>query len=226
MIKTLFPHKTLIITGHYGSGKTNLAINLALDTKSGGEAVTLADLDIVNPYFRSADFREEAAGRGIGFVVSDYANTNLDIPSLSAALDAKIGGEGKLIIDVGGDDAGAYALGRYAPRITAAGYDMLYVVNAYRFLTRAPGETLELLRQIEKASRLGATAIANNSNLSYRTTMEDVAATRDYAENVAHMAGIPLALTAIRRDLYEGLADKTGYYPVDIYVKVPWNPEE
>lgn len=221
-----FREKTLIITGHYGSGKTNLAINLAVDLRRCGDAVTLADLDIVNPYFRSADFAKEAAEQRIGFVVSEYANTNLDIPSLSAALDAKIGGEGKLVIDVGGDDAGAFALGRYAPRIQAAGYELVYVVNAYRYLTREPEEALTLLRQIETASRLKATCIVNNSNLSYITAMDDVNRSVGYAKQIAKAAGIPLRFTALRRDLYDSLGEKSGFYPVDIHVKVPWNPED
>ncbi|MDL2232300.1 ParA family protein [Ruminococcaceae bacterium OttesenSCG-928-L11] len=216
----------IIVTGHYGSGKTNFAINLAVDLRAAGHSVTLADLDIVNPYFRSADFKEEAERLGIDFVASAYANSNLDIPSLSAGVDAKIGAGGKLIIDVGGDDAGAYALGRYSARIKETGYTMLYVVNAYRYLTREPEEALELLRDIETASRLKATHIVNNSNLSWQTEVSDVTRSVPYAQSVAELAGIPLAATAARRDVAEQLSEKQGFYPVDIYVKVPWNPGE
>ena len=222
-LQDIFARDIIVVTGHYGSGKTNLAINLALDLAAQGEQVTLADLDIVNPYFRSADFRTQAAEHGIDFVVSEYANSNLDMPALSAALDAKIGRAGKLVIDVGGDDAGAYALGRYATRIQAASYAMVYVVNAHRYLTREPGEALDLLREIEAASRLQATHIVNNSNLSYETTATGVAQTVPYGMAVAQAAGVPLAATALRRDLYAQLADKTGYYGIDIYVKVPWD---
>ena len=225
-LQELFQRDILVVTGHYGSGKTNLAINLALDLAARGDQVTLADLDIVNPYFRSADFKDQAAAKGIDFVASEYANSNLDIPSLSGALDGKIGRPGKLVIDVGGDDAGAYALGRYAARIKEVGYTLIYVVNAYRYLTREPAEALELLRAIESASRLKATHIINNSNLSYQTTTEAVSQTLPFGSQVAQAAGIPMAGTALRQDLYQALTDKTGFYGVDMYVKVPWNPAE
>ncbi|MCL2069021.1 MAG: P-loop NTPase, partial [Oscillospiraceae bacterium] len=123
---------TIIVTGHYGSGKTNLAVNLALDLRKQGRSVTLADLDIVNPYFRAADFIGLAKANDIGMMFPPYANSNLDLPSLTIALGEKIGGGGTLIIDVGGDDAGATALGRYAPGLAGTDYDMIYVVNKNR----------------------------------------------------------------------------------------------
>ncbi|MCL2056486.1 MAG: cobalamin biosynthesis protein CobQ [Oscillospiraceae bacterium] len=215
--------KTLIITGHYGSGKTNLAINLAKSIHSAGTSVTLADLDIVNPYFRTADFRQWAGREGIGLVSSDYAASGLDVPALSPAVDAQIGSkETTLIIDVGGDDAGAYALGRYAPRLKASGYLMVYVVNAFRLLTKTPEEALGLLYEIERASRLKAGCVVNNSNLSDQTTPEDVQSSVRYAQKIAEQAKIPLAMTSVRRNIYEKLADKNGFYPVDIYMKPPW----
>lgn len=104
--------KIYLITGHYGSGKTNFAVNLALSERKLGRTVTLVDLDIVNPYFRSADFASLLQEEGIGLVSPVYANTNLDIPALSGAVDAVFdnGGE-RVIIDVGGDDAGAHRSG-------------------------------------------------------------------------------------------------------------------
>ena len=212
----------ILVTGHYGTGKTNLSINLAVDYRNRGESVTLADLDIVNPYFRSADFRDEAQLRGIEFIASKFANSSLDVPSLNAGLDAKIGGGERLIVDVGGDDAGAFALGRYSPRLSQTGYDMIYVVNAFRYLTRRPEEAILLLKEIEAASRLRATYIVNNSNLSVQTTVEDVERSGEYAKKIAEIAGIPLAFTSVRRDVYEKLGDKGSYRPIDIYVKPPF----
>ena len=217
-----FFEKTIVVTGHYGAGKTNLSINLAVDLKKRGEDITLADLDIVNPYFRSADFKTGAMEQEIGFIVSDYANTNVDIPAINPALEAKISLPGILLIDVGGDDAGARALGGYAQRIMEKPYTMLYVVNARRYLIREASAAAALLAEIEAASRMKATHIVNNTHLAAETSAADVLASAAYAKNIAEAAGIPLAFTSVRRDLYESLPDKTGYHPVDIYVKTPW----
>ena len=105
-----------IVTGHYGSGKTNFAVNLAVDLCRKGKSVVLVDLDIVNPYFRSADFKEQLTEMGIEMICPVYANTNLDIPALGADIYSVFNkDDGRYIIfDVGGDDAGAAALGRYS----------------------------------------------------------------------------------------------------------------
>lgn len=214
--------RIIIVTGHYGSGKTNFSINLALDLQARGDDVVLVDLDIVNPYFRTADFEQLAKEKGLGMIKPVYANSNLDLPALTAELDAKLHSGETLVIDVGGDDAGAYALGRYSAKILGQAYSMLYVVNCFRYLTREPEEAAELLRDIEKASRVKATGIINNSNLSTETTVEELAKSVDYAQKTADICGLPLLSTAVHRQLYQKLDDQQGYYPVDIYVKTPW----
>ncbi len=214
--------KTIIITGHYGSGKTNLALNLALWLKGRGETVTLADLDVVNPYFRTADFKPLARERGIALVASDYANSNLDVPAVNAALDAKINGGGYLIIDVGGDDDGARALGRYAGRLVHGGYTMIYVVNKYRPLTRDPKDAAALLGDIETVSRIKATHIANCSSLGAETAAGDILGSLTYAEDVSRLTQRPLLLTAAVKRLESELQNLNGLFPVDIYVKTPW----
>ena len=129
--------RIVLVVGHYGSGKTNFSVNLAVDLKAAGRDVILVDLDIVNPYFRSADFGALLEERGIGLIAPVYARSNLDVPALDGRLDAVIESDKTLVIDVGGDDAGAAALGRYSAMIReAGGCDMLYVVNAYRYLTQ------------------------------------------------------------------------------------------
>ena len=214
--------KIIIITGHYGTGKTNLAINLAIDLRVSGRDVVLADMDVVNPYFRAADFGRFTEQYGLELIAPPYANSNLDLPTLTGAFDAKIGGNQTLILDVGGDDAGAVALGRFAPRIRALPYTMLCVVNRYRYLTEKPSQSLKMLKDIEAASRIEVTALVNNSNLSYETTLSEVESSMEYAQETARLCGKPLAFTSVRRDLYETLVDKRNCYPVDIYVKAPW----
>jgi hypothetical protein len=214
--------KTIIITGHYGSGKTNLAVNLALDLRKQGRSITLADLDVVNPYFRAADFAELAQANDIRLMIPPYAKSNLDLPSLTIALSDTIDSGCTLIIDVGGDDAGATALGRYAPRLNSAGYDMIYVVNRKRMQIADPEEALVLLREIEIASRLKATHVANNTHLGHETTPQIVFDSVQYAEECAKECGLPLLFSAMRRDLYDELEDKQGFYPIDIHVDLPW----
>jgi len=214
--------KTIIITGHYGCGKTNLAVNLALDLRRQGRSITLADLDVVNPYFRAADFAELAQANDIGLMIPPYAKSNLDLPSLTIALADKIDDEATLIIDVGGDDAGAIALGRYAPRLKDKNYDMIYVVNQRRMQVADPAEALVLLREIEAASRLRATHIANNTHLGRETTPQIVQDSVGYAKECAEQCGLPLLFSTMRRDFYEQMEDKQGFYPVDIHVDLPW----
>ena len=157
-VKRLKP--VTVITGHYGVGKTNLAINLALDARYAGMEVRVADLDIVNPYFRSSDYRRLLEDAGVQVIAPRYAGTTLDAPAISgqvsAALDWARGKRGRLLlVDAGGDDAGATALGRFASGIADGDYDLLYVVNRSRNLTHDPAEALCVLREIEAACHGG-----------------------------------------------------------------------
>lgn len=216
--------KIYLITGHYGSGKTNFAVNLALDQRKQGKSVTLVDLDIVNPYFRSADFAAMLTEQGIGVVSPIYANSNLDIPALSGAVDAVFDNGGDcVIIDVGGDDAGAIALGRYAPAIARHDYALWYVVNRCRYLTQTPEEALSVLGEIAAVSRLRPTGVVNCSNLGEETTPETVCGSVNFAAEVARLAGVPMEHTVYDRRL--GKLDVPGAYPVDVYVKKPWDEE-
>lgn len=209
--------KIIAITGHYGSGKTNLAVNLAVDYAKAGEQVTVIDLDIVNPYFRTADFPELFERYGIKLVAPQFANTNLDIPSLGFDMAALANGCERLIIDVGGDDSGAVALGQYSAVLNNLGCSLYYVVNRYRYLTRTPEEAVELLRDIEQVSRIKAKGVINCSNLGSQTSADDVKVTADYAVQCGRTAGIPVVMTAAGRSL-----GVEGAYPVDVYIRPFW----
>ena len=155
-------HKRLtLFAGHYGSGKTNIALNYARWLRRKGEAVTVADLDIVNPYFRTKDSEEDLKKEGIGLIVSPFANSNLDVPAMPKETYALIAERGECgVLDIGGDDRGALALGRYVPEIRAEGdYEMLFVINRARPLTRTVEDTILVLREIEAACGLPFTAI-------------------------------------------------------------------
>lgn len=215
-----------IVTGHYGCGKTNLAVNLALDRRAAGRPVALVDLDLVNPYFRSADFKKLLQKKGVELISPVYANTNADIPALTGRLQGLLHQDCDIILDVGGDDAGAAALGCYSASLRETGaFDLFYVVNFFRYLTRTPQECLNILADIERAARLEATGIVNCSHLMDGTTAQTVTDTDARARAVAASRGLPLRFTAVLRPLaapVRRLLPKSRIYPIDLYVKKPW----
>ena len=192
-------HKRLtLFAGHYGSGKTNIAVNYALLLAGEGKDVCIADLDIVNPYFRTKDSEKVLEAAGITLISPQFANTNVDLPALPAeayrlVTDKSIYG----IMDIGGDDRGAYALGRYVPSMVEENnYRMVYVANCYRPLTRTPAEALEVMREIEAACGLKFTDIINNSNLASETTAETVMNSVLFVEELSRISGLPLFATS------------------------------
>lgn len=214
--------KLTIITGHYGSGKTNVSVNLALEAAKQGKKCTVVDLDIVNPYFRTADFEELFSKNGITLKAPLYANSNLDIPALNISIKSILDENDCVIIDVGGDDEGAKALGRYAKVINdCADREMLYVINKCRYLTKEPDEALELMREIEAAGGVECTGIINNTNLGAETTAEIIASSLEYAEEVAAKAGLPVAMTTAKAEFLTDAVKNP--VPIEIYVKTLWN---
>lgn len=199
-----------LLCGHYGSGKTNIAVNMAMDLRKQYERVAVADLDIVNPYFRTLDSRDDFEHAGIRLIVSAYANSNVDIPALPQDMYALTDDPAlHAVVDVGGDDRGAYALGRLSPAIRAENnYDMFLVINKYRPLTPDAESTLEIMHEIESAASLPFTGIINNSNLAAETTPETVLNSVSYAEEVSRLSGLPLVLTSAEASVAEGLYGK------------------
>ena len=188
-------HKRLtLFAGHYGSGKTNIAVNYALLLAKEGKKVCIGDLDIVNPYFRTADSKKVLEDAGVTLISPQFANSNVDLPALPAEAyrlveDKSIYG----IMDIGGDDRGAYALGRYVPTIKAENnYRMVFVANCYRPLTHTPEEALEVMWEIEAACGLAFTDIVNNANLGPETTPETVLAAVSYMEKLSQLSGLPI----------------------------------
>ena len=199
-----------LLCGHYGSGKTNVAVNLAIQLKKQYNNLVVADLDIVNPYFRTKDSLDDFKKHGIELICSEYANTNVDIPALPADM-YRLTTDKTLtaVIDVGGDDRGAYALGRLVPEIKAEGnYEMLMVINGYRPLTPDAASTIEVMREIETACKLKFTGLVNNSNVGELTTAEYVLNSIDYAREVSNQSGLPIVMTTVKADLYDELKDK------------------
>lgn len=218
-----FKHLTIIL-GHYGCGKTNLSLNIALDLAARGKRVTIADLDVVNPYFRTGDYKELLEKNGIRVVAPVFVSTNLDNPSLPASMDTifESNGDEYVVVDVGGDDAGAYALGRYANKINAhPDKDIFYVVNKFRSLTSTPAECAEILYEIEAAARIRATAVVNNSHLQHLTTPNDILSSMDFAKQTAQLLHLPLAFTTAKSEVFSEL-NSASLYRVEQIVKPPF----
>ena len=215
--------RVTLLCGHYGSGKTNVALNIAFLLKKCYNDVCIADLDIVNPYFRTKDSREELEKAGIKLIASEYAGTNVDIPALPQEMYSITDNKDmKAVIDVGGDDRGALALGRISSAILAENdYECLLVINKFRPLTPDAESTVEIMQEIEYAGKIKFTGIINNSNLGEETTAEDIISSLEYANEVSRITGIPVVLTSVSEKLYTELEGKVeNLLPLKLQAKI------
>ena len=221
-------HKRLtLFAGHYGSGKTNIAVNYAVLLAKEGKKVCIGDLDIVNPYFRTADSKKVLEEAGVTLISPQFANSNVDLPALPAEAYRLVEDKGIYgIMDIGGDDRGAYALGRYVPAIKAENnYRMVFVANCYRPLTRTPEEALEVMKEIETACGLAFTDIVNNANLGPETTPETVLSAVSYMEELSKLSGLPIfahtAETAVAEQLTGKLSPVISLHLQEKYFDLP-----
>ena len=212
--------KIQILTGHYGCGKTNYAINLAFRYAAQGFKTAIADMDIVNPYFRTADFRDKFKKNNISYAGTAYANTNLDIPAVCFDLEAIICENDYIILDIGGDDAGAVILGsfNYVLKKYTENTDMIYVVNKYRDTYNDIQSAVNLIDSIEKSARMKHTKIVNNSNIGKITAIEDITGSFSFAEKLSDITGIPLLCHTAPAFLKCSALDNITEY-VEIYVE-------
>ena len=197
-------HKRLtLFAGHYGSGKTNIAVNYALHLAAEGKKVCIADLDIVNPYFRTKDSAAQLEAAGVDLISPQYANTNVDLPALPAASYRLVQDRSSYgIMDIGGDDRGAYALGRFVPSILEENdYRMIFVANASRPLTRTAEDAMEVMAEIEAACGLKFTDLINNTNLGSETTAETVLAAENYMQELSRLSGLPIFATTATEEV-------------------------
>ena len=214
-------HKRLtLFAGHYGSGKTNIAVNYAIALAQEGKPVCIADLDIVNPYFRTKDSAKELEEAGVTLISPRFANTNVDLPALPAEAYRLVQDKETFgIMDIGGDDRGAYALGRYVPSIKEENdYRMVFVANACRPLTPTAADALEVMREIEAACGLAFTCIVNNSNLGTETTPETVLSSQEFIQELCRLSGLPLWLTTAEKTVAESL-ELPNVFPLQLQEK-------
>lgn len=212
--------RVTLFCGHYGSGKSNIAVNYAEKLANSGLRTALADIDIVNPYFRSADSKEELEKAGVRVVALPFANSNVDLPALPQEVYGLVQRRDiHAVLDVGGDDRGALALGRFAPYILEENnYEMLFVVNFYRPLTGDPESAFEVLKEIETAAGMQFTGIVNNSNLGEETTKEIIERTVPMTEKLSMLSGLPCVMTAIE-ERYSGKVNVENPFPIRLQKK-------
>jgi len=199
-----------LFCGHYGSGKTNVAVNYAFNLKKEGKRVCVADLDIVNPYFRTLDSKADFEKEGIDLICSAFANSNVDLPALPEEIYSVTNDKQRyFVLDIGGDDRGALALGRLTDGILKENnYEMFFVINCYRPLTEDAKSTLEVMAEIENACKIKFTALINNSNLGDETKAQDVIDSLSYASEISALTGLPIAYTAVWHSLAGELQDR------------------
>ena len=212
-----------IICGHYGSGKTNLCLNLALESAKSGKNTVVMDMDIVNPYFRSSEYKQFLEDNGIKLIAPNSAGTTLDTPSLPPEIYSIFFMEDTdVFIDVGGDDAGSSALGRLASQIKEDEYQMIYVINCNRILSREPSEAVTLLKEIEFTSRLKATGIVNNSHMGVDSTLDIALASENFAKEVAKGTGLPLLFSTVTDFALGDREVPENFRTVSRLVLFPW----
>ena len=215
-------NRLTLFAGHYGSGKTNIAVNYAISLAQEGKQVCIGDLDIVNPYFRTADSAERLKKAGVELISPQFANSNVDLPALPAKAyrlvqDKAVYG----IMDIGGDDRGAYALGRYVPFIKEENdYKMVFVANFCRPLTQTAEEAMEVMGEIKAACGLNFTHIVNNTNLGPLTDPDVLLESQQQIRKLCDLSGLPLFFTAVRADLAPALKEQIpNVFPLQLQEK-------
>lgn len=214
-----------VFSGHYGSGKTNVAVNYAISLKNQGKAVSIYDLDIVNPYFRTVDAMERLKSEGVNLIVSPFAETNVDIPAMNSASYKMIDDKSEFaVVDLGGDDRGALALGRFADGIKEENdYEMVLVVNVFRPETKDIEGLKEIKDEIERVSKIPFTAIVNNSNVGIETRIEDILFGVEKVKEFSKELNLPVIYNCVRADLFGKIKDRIdNCLPIELIKYGDW----
>ncbi len=218
--------KINIITGHYGSGKTEFAINYALKLKDVYGSSVICDMDIVNPYFRTNDAVDFLKKENVNVIAPEYANTNLDLPSLPSDIISVFSENSPpSVLDVGGDDDGAIALGQFYPYISKEDYEMFFVINALRPDTSNSDDIIKLIKDIEYVSRCKVTSIVNNTNLSYLSSVKDITDSLKLIDEVSHLTGIKVKYISGTEDILNKLPGelKEKLFPLKLFMQLPFD---
>lgn len=218
--------RLVIIIGHYGSGKSEFSVNYAVKMKEQFENVSIADLDIVNPYFRSREKREFLEKIGVKVFDSSIRNTAVDIPALPAQIMGVIlNPNEKSVLDVGGDPVGARVLARYAEQIKNVEYDMFFVINGNRPETSTVEGAIKYLKMIEATSKLKVTGLINNTHMLKDTTAEDVEFGHELTKKVSWETDIPIRYEAVIKETADKIKNEEileKLFPINLYMREEW----
>lgn len=217
--------RILVLVGNYGSGKTEISLNLALKLARRGEKVTLVDLDIVNPYFRSSERTELLEKEGVKVYAPSFAMSTVDVPSLPADIQAVFADKSRRVIfDVGGDDTGAAALGQYKPYFDQDDVELLFVVNAFRPLSGDADSVCDLMLRVAGRSRLSPTAVINNANVAWETEESDLVRGEELLREVSTRMNLPIGYLCAKQDILDKLPDHLSgeRIAIDILMRPEW----
>lgn len=214
-----------IVTGHYGSGKSEFSVNYAIKLANMGKKVAIADLDIVNMYFRSREKKKELESIGIRVIGSGVDTPAIEVPSISPEVYAPLQDKSyDTILDVGGDPVGARALGRYERYFKEEDYDCLFVINANRPETQTVDKVIEYIGKIQDVARIKVTGLVNNTHLLKMTSVEDVLRGQRLALEVESKTGIKLKYISVLKDIAPNLPKdlKGEIFPIDLTMRDEW----
>lgn len=217
--------RILVLVGNYGSGKTEISLNLALKLARRGEKVTLVDLDIVNPYFRSSERTDLLEKEGVKVYAPSFAMSTVDVPSLPADIQAVFADKSRRVIfDVGGDDTGAAALGQYKPYFDQDDVEVLFVVNAFRPLSGDADSVCDLMLRVAGRSRLSPTAVINNANVAWETEESDLVRGEELLREVSTRMNLPIGYLCAKQDILDKLPDHLSgeRIAIDILMRPEW----
>jgi len=222
--------KVILFTGNYGSGKTEVAVNYASWLARKGVKVQIADLDLVNPYFRCREATKPLEALGITVVApaGDYHSADLPIllPQVRGIIEHP---SDYTILDVGGDNAGSTVLAAMTPSFEKTGYEMIFVVNRSRPFTDTVDGCLRIISEIQSASRLAVTAIAGNTHLMDETTVETIQQGMELTEQVAKALRLPVVFLSIERGVLQAMDTNSLLYPIlplERLLLPPWQQKQ
>ncbi|HHW47459.1 MAG TPA: MinD/ParA family protein [Clostridiaceae bacterium] len=221
----MFSRRINIFAGHFGSGKTEVAVNFALKLSKEYKNTAIVDLDIVNPYFRTVDARDDLEQNGIWVIAPVYANTNVDVPALPAEINTLFEKkEYKVVFDVGGDDLGAKAVSRYKDEIVQDDYEIYFVINTKRPMTNNADRIKEMIWEIEESAGLKITSLVNNTNLLGSTTSKDILEGHELIEQVSLELNIPIGFISGMKNALDQSIQQLGFplLQLEKHIKLPW----
>ncbi len=226
---SIFQCPITVFVGHFGSGKTEIAVNLAFAMRDLGRDVVLGDLDVVKPYFRCRLVRHDLVARGIQLIAPEgerfYADLPIVVPQIRLAAEQALSGGTALLLDVGGDDTGARVLGSLGASLPPGRTDVLFVVNTNRPFAENEAAILSMLRDVETAARLPVTGLVANTHLMDETAPADTLQGLEVAEALSRATGVPVRCGAALEPLCAALAEggtTVPLVPITRYIVPPF----